>query len=77
MVSAMTEDKKPRIFFGWFVLGAALFMASIAYSMRYSFSVFYPEILNEFGWSRANTAGAFSVNLLVYGIASPFVGSPD
>ena len=49
MVSAMTEDKKPRIFFGWFVLGAALFMASIAYSMRYSFSVFYPEILNEFG----------------------------
>jgi len=74
MGSAMTEEKKPRLFFGWFVLGAAFFIATVAYSMRYSFSVFYPEILNEFGWSRADTAGAFSVNLLVYGIISPFVG---
>jgi len=75
MASAVTGGKRPRIFFGWFILGAALFISSIAYSMRYSFSVFYPEILKEFGWSRAETAAAFSISLLVYGISSPFVGS--
>jgi sugar phosphate permease len=43
--------------------------------MRYSFAVFYRAILNEFGWSRADTAAAFSVSLMVYGMSSPFVGS--
>lgn len=71
----MNKDKRPRIFYGWFVLAGALLIAAIGYSMRYSFSVFYPEILNEFGWSRAETAVAFSVNLLVYGISSPIVGT--
>ncbi len=43
--------------------------------MRYSFSVFYKAILDEFGWSRADTAAAFSVSLMVYGFSSPFVGT--
>jgi sugar phosphate permease len=50
-------------------------IVTIAYSMRYSFAVFYRAILNEFGWSRADTAAAFSVSLMVYGMSSPFVGS--
>jgi MFS family permease len=41
---------------------------------RYSFSVFYTAILGEFGWSRADTAGAFSVNLIVYALCAPIIG---
>ena len=72
----MTEKgKKGTIYYGWFlVLGAALIVA-VAYSMRYSFSVFYKAILDEFGWSRADTAAAFSVSLLTYGLSSPLVGT--
>lgn len=66
---------KRRIFYGWFVLASAVAIVSVAYSMRYSFSVFYKAILDEFGWSRAETAAALSVNMLVYGLSSPFVGS--
>lgn len=69
------SGKKGKIFYGWYiVLGAALIVA-IAYSMRYSFSVFYKAIIDEFGWSRAETAAAFSVSLLVYGLSSPVVGT--
>ena len=75
MVSSVTTNKKPRIFYGWFVLAGALLICAITYSMRYGFAVFYPEILNEFGWSRAETAAAFSLSLLVYGISSPIVGT--
>ena len=75
MFICVTRNNKSRIFYGWFVLAGALLIATIGYAMRYSFSVFYAEILNEFGWSRADTAVAFSINFLVYGISSPVVGT--
>jgi len=75
IVSSVSKDKKPRIFYGWFILAAAFLIVAVGYSMRYSFSVFYAEILNEFGWSRAETAAAFSISLLVYGISSPIMGT--
>lgn len=75
MVSPVSKNRKPRIFYGWFILAGALLIAAIGYSMRHSFAVFYAEILNEFGWSRAETAAAFSVSLLVYGISAPMVGA--
>jgi len=75
MVSSVSKNRRPRIFYGWFILAGALLIAAIGYSMRHSFSVFYAEILNEFGWSRAETAAAFSVSLLVYGISAPIVGT--
>ncbi len=71
----MSKNKKPKLFHGWFVLVGAFLICSVGYSMRYSFSVFYAEILNDFGWSRAETAAAFSISLLVYGISSPIVGT--
>lgn len=72
-VSSMS--KKRSVYYGWYVLAAAFLIASLGYSARYSFSVFYPEILADFGWSRAETAMALSFNLLIYGICSPVVGT--
>src|SRR5262249_26094027 len=40
----------------------------------FSFPLFYPPILAEFGCTRAPTAGAYSLNLLIGAIVSPFVG---
>lgn len=67
--------KRPRIYYGWFILAIAFLTATMGYSMRYSFAVFYPEILDEFGWTRAETALAYSLNLVVYGISSPIIGT--
>lgn len=40
----------------------------LAYATRSSFSIFYVAILDEYGWTRAETAGIFSLSLIVYGV---------
>ena len=42
--------------------------------MRNGFSVFYPAIVDDFGWGRGDTAVMFSLSILVYGLLSPLVG---
>ncbi len=39
-----------------------------------AFAVFYPELLNVFGWSHASGALVYSVNMLVVAISSPLLG---
>jgi len=52
-----------------------LSMRLFAHGARNSFSVFYVPILDEFGWTRASTAGIFSVNAIAYGMTGPFAGA--
>ena len=47
---------------------------AVAISARTSFSLLYPEILNEFGWSRGLTAGAYSVGFIASTAMLPFLG---
>ena len=48
---------------------------TLVYGIRHSFSVFFPPILAEFGWSRGNTAIILSLSILVYGFVAPIAGS--
>ena len=70
----MMEEKKSPFFYGWVIVAICFITVAISYGIRYSFSVFYGEILNEFGWSRADTALIFSLNMIVYGIGAPLSG---
>jgi MFS family permease len=68
------DKRKPHIFYGWYIafVGAAAY--ALGYGSRFSFSVIFPSLLEEFKWSRDLTATMFSVHLLIYGIAAPFTG---
>jgi MFS family permease len=67
--------KKGKVFYGWWlVLAAALMHWYGAGVWFYGFSVVFKSILGEFGWSRAVTAGAFSLARLEGGLEGPFVG---
>jgi len=68
-------SKRPLFYYGWIILGLSLVAMALAHLARNSFSAFYVEILDEFGWSRAETAGIFSISLIVYGITGPFAGT--
>jgi len=68
-------SKKPLFFYGWIILAISFITMVLTYGARNSFSVFYVEILDEFGWSRANTAGIFSISIITYGITAPFAGA--
>ena len=59
---------------GWVVLGVAFLVMSAGFALRNAFSVFYPAIVADFGWSRGNGAIMFSLSILVYGLLSPVVG---
>lgn len=62
------------IFYGWVVLGVAFLTIVIGYGIRNSFAVFYPTIVQEFGWGRGSTALMFSLSVIVYGLAAPLAG---
>lgn len=65
---------KPKLFYGWIVLAVALITMVLGYTVRNSFSVFYPAIVEEFGWGRGSTALMFSFTILVYGFVAPVAG---
>jgi len=73
--SSPESGQSKGIYYGWVVVLACLFLMSIGYGMRFSFSVFFVAILKEFSWSRGAISGAFSLNLILSGLISPLVGS--
>ena len=66
--------KRSPLFYGWIIVGIGVIGMTLTYGTRHSFSVFFPEILNEFGWSRGSTALMLSLNILIYGFTAPFAG---
>lgn len=69
------ELKKPRIFYGWWIVGAGsaitFYVAGVFY---YGFGAFFDPIKDHFGWSRVVVSGAMSMQRLQGGIAAPIVG---
>ena len=63
------------VFYGyWILLFCVVLHAVGAGEFFYGFSVFYTPILQEFGWSSAVVAGAFSLSRLEGGLEGPIVG---
>ena len=65
---------KPTFFYGYVIVAAALCMSIMMWGARFSFSVFFAPVLDEFGWSRATTAGGFSLSWVFTGLLSIAVG---
>lgn len=71
----MLRSLFPRLYEGWIVVGAAgLTVLIVASTFFYGFGTIFNEVLDEFGWSVAATALAFSLRSEVGGLASPFMG---
>ncbi len=63
-----------RFFYGYFVVGASLLIMSIMWGVYYAFGVFFKPVLNEFGWTKAMTSGAFSVASMMNGLLAVAMG---
>src|SRR5712664_653467 len=61
-------------FYGWILVIVTFVTMAIGVNARTSFSLFFPPIVDEFGWERGVTAGAFSFGFLVSGAVSPLIG---
>jgi MFS family permease len=71
--------KRPRgfrlpFFYGWLLVAIAFVTMAVGVNARTAFSLLFPPILDEFGWDRGMTAGAFSFGFLVSAVVTPCVG---
>lgn len=71
----MHFSKKPKVFYGYWVVVAAFLCVFIMSGCGfYAFSLFVKPLQADFGWDRGGIMTAFAVYYLVMGVASPFVG---
>ena len=69
-----SPEVKPKLFYGYVVAAAALFIMVIIYSTRFSYGVFFKPMLTEFGWTRALTSGALSISMFIQGFLAIIMG---
>ena len=68
------KEKRPRFRYGYIVILVSFFITVIGAGSQYSFGVFFKPVLNEFGWTRAVTSGAYSLNMIFAGIVGIIAG---
>jgi MFS family permease len=61
-------------FYGWLMVIAGFVVLMVCWGCQFAFSVFLVPLTEHFGWTRANTAGVFSFNYLLFGAGSIFSG---
>jgi MFS family permease len=73
---ALTRSTGIRLpfFYGWVLVAIAFVTMAVGVNARTAFSLLFPAILDEFGWDRGVTAGAYSFGFLVSACVTPFVG---
>ncbi len=62
------------IFYGWVIVAVTFVSMGIGVNARTSFSLFFAPIIDEFGWDRGTTAGAFSFGFVISALLSPAMG---
>lgn len=63
-----------RFFYGWIIVAVSFVTLFLVVGTRFSLGVFYVAMLEDFQWSRAETAGVFSMMLVVHAAFSLVVG---
>jgi sugar phosphate permease len=61
-------------FHGWFIVGILFFISILDGGFSYIFAAFLKPLAQDFGWTRAETSGAFSLYLLAAGLVLPLWG---
>ena len=69
-----TGSRKPKIFYGYFIVLASFFILVVMWGTVYTFGVFLQPLIAEFGWTRTMTSGAHSLCLLLFGSLSIVTG---
>ncbi len=72
--SGETRHRRLPFFFGWVIVGIAFVTMGVGVNARTAFSLLFPPILDEFGWDRGGTAGAFSFGFVIAALISPMLG---
>lgn len=72
--SRVSSHKQNRIYYGWVIAAACVFIAMAGSGAYNGFGVFIIPMSEEFGWSRSAISLAASVGTIVGGLSQPFFG---
>jgi MFS family permease len=72
MAHSTDIESRPRIHYGWIVVGVVFLVLLVASGVRGAPGVLIVPLEKEFGWTRAGISLPISIGLLVYGIVGPF-----
>ncbi len=71
----LAERLGGRIYYGWVIVATLALTETVSWGiLYYTFSVFLAPMRGALGWSDATLTGAYSLALLVSGMAAPFAG---
>lgn len=70
----MTTNKPAGIHYAWVVLAITFACLFVASALRSVPGIIMLSLEHEFHWSRETISGAVSINLLLFGLAGPFLG---
>ncbi len=72
---AHSSKRKPRIFYGWWILAVILLTGLFAGPTSQAFIGILVEPINDAtGWSRTTIAGSVTAGGIIAGLSSPFIG---
>ena len=60
--------------YGYVIVASGFVSMCVMWTAFYSFGIFFKPVLNEFGWTRAITAGAFSLCSVIQGLLAIAMG---
>ncbi|MCH7606340.1 MAG: MFS transporter [Chloroflexi bacterium] len=69
-----TTRARPRIYYGWYIVAAFMFIALVTNGARASFGNFVIPMSEEFGWDRGTISFAAALGALLAGFFQPFIG---
>ncbi len=70
----MPKNPSPSVHYAWTVLAVTFVCLFVASALRSVPGIIMLSLEHEFNWSRETISGAISGNLLLFGLAGPFLG---
>lgn len=67
-------QQRPGVYYGWYVVAAAMFIAAVTTGARNGFGVFVIPMSDAFDWNRTTISVAAGIGWLMNGITQPFMG---
>ncbi len=65
---------RPKLFYGWIVLGGLFITAALGPMGRYILTVFFPFIMEDPGWSRETIGLGFTIHFWAYALLAILTG---
>jgi MFS family permease len=66
--------KRSNLYYGYIIVIIFFIMMMLGWGLFYIYGIFFKSLMTDFQWTRAVTSGAFSISVLVSGIAGIITG---